>query len=268
MIRTVSGESVSRFLSASFLDLMSHFCDTEIITPCEGEECVLTEAEWNAVPEELIENTMSSAVPAFEEAGGIPFIRKKIAQLIKIAKAEKEIQLDLVSELILYLIGLNCITLSWEDADGQIHYPDETFDYPERQELLEELRLDPEEFEDEEDFDVQAANDETEAAFDSFWSLMRINEEQDGYVFFDDDFTFLLDADDVAEGLHNLYKAVSDYDRKWHARPWTDIGEEVPPVVAYELDAVEVEGINFGGVSEMRSEYAKAAMDNLYGKKD
>ena len=248
MIRTVSGESVSRFLSASFIDLMSHFCDTEIITPCEGEKCVLTEAEWNAVPEELIENTMSSAVPAFEEAGGVPFIRKKIAQLIKIAKAENEIQLDLVSELILYLIGLNCITLSWE--------------------LLEELRFDPEEFEDEEDFDVQAANDETEAAFDSFWSLMRINEEQGGYVFFDDDFTFLLDADDVAEGLHNLYKAVSDYDRKWHARPWTDIGEEVPPVVAYELDAVEVEGINFGGVSEMRSEYAKAAMDNLYSKKD
>ena len=267
MIRTVSGELVSKFLSESFVDFMSHFCDTDLMDPCAEAKCEITEAEWNAIPESFVEETLGEALPAFEDVGGMTFVRKKIAQLIKIAKSGPEIQLDLVSELILYLIGMNCINLSWEDEDGVTHYPAETFDFPERQQLLESMWLDPEEFEDDDDIDTHEINEDITDAFDSFWSLMRINYSEDGYVFYDDDYSFLLE-DDVAEGIHKLYKTMGDYSKEWYLKPWTDIGEEVPPVVTYELDAVEVEGINFGGVQEMRYEYAKATLGKIFGDKD
>ena len=94
---------------------------------------------------------------------------------------------------------------------------------------------------------------------------MRINRDEDGYVFYDADFTFLLE-DDVPEGIGKLYTVCRDYTREWHERPWTDIGEKVPPVVAYELDAVEVEGINFGGVQEMRDAYEREFHKKFWGK--
>ncbi|MBR6925060.1 MAG: DUF1292 domain-containing protein, partial [Oscillospiraceae bacterium] len=82
------------------------------------------------------------------------------------------------------------VVLKMEEVDGEELLA--SIEDDEEFERIGQMFLDRimEEFEDEEDFDVQAANDETEAAFDSFWSLMRINEEQGGYVFFDDDFTF------------------------------------------------------------------------------
>ncbi len=256
MIRAEAGAAVSKFLSVSFLDLMSHFCDTDIIAPCSEAKCELREEEWNAIPEWFAEEMISFGLPTFDEVGGMPFIRKKIAQLVKIAKAEDEIQLDLVSELILFLIGINCGALAWKDDKGVEHTPEEPIDYPDREALFESLGFD------DEDLDDAEYIEEQKALFDSFYTLMRINEYEDGYVFFDMDYESLLE-DNIPDGIRMLYTAFGDYDKEWHKRPWTDIGEEVPPAVICELDGVEIDGINFGGLNGMRAEKIRQFQDNL-----
>lgn len=251
MIRTAAGESASRFVSTAFLELMSHFCFTKIFSPCDDAECVITETEWEAIPASFIKKAIGDDAEAFDDVGGDVFLRKKVAQLIKIAKSENEIQLDLVLEMLLYIIAMSGLLLSWKDADGITHWGSEPIDYPERENLLIEIASGYTE----DDIDMQEMTEQLEPLFESLWSLISEDKGISEYVFFDDDFTFLLE--DVPDGLYSLYKSMGDYDRAWLEKPWTDIGEQVPPAVTVELDAVEVEAINFGGVREMHEAYMK-----------
>ena len=251
MIRVAAGESVSRFVSTAFLELMSHFCFTKVFRPCKEAKCEISDVEFEAIPVSFLDKAIGGDIEAFDDVGGETFLRKKIAQLIKIAKSENEIQLDLVLEMILYIIGMDALLLSWKDGDGITHWGNEPIDYPDREDLLREIasRYDGREI------DMQEMTEQLELLFESLWSLISEDEGISEYVFFDDDFTFLLE--DVPDGLYSLYKAMGDYDRAWLEKPWTDIGEEVPPAVTVELDAVEIEAINFGGVREMHEAYTK-----------
>lgn len=257
MIRAAVGESVSRFVSEAFLDLMSHFCFTKIFAPCEDAKCEISDTELEAIPISFIDKAIGGDTEAFDDVGGETFIRKKIAQLIKIAKSEDEIQLDLVLEMLLYIIAMSGLLLSWKDEDGITHWGSEPIDYPDREDLLIEIASGYAG----DEIDVQEMTEQLELLFESLWSLISEDESISEYVFFDDDFTFLLE--DVPDGLYSLYKAMGDYDRAWLEKPWTDIGEQVPPAVTVELDAVEVEAINFGGVREMHEAYMKEFASKL-----
>ena len=257
MIRAAAGESISRFVSTSFLELMSHFCFTKIFNPCDDAECEITETEWEAIPVSFINKAIGDDAEAFDDVGGETFLRKKIAQLIKIAKSENEIQLDLVLEMLLYIIAMSGLLLSWKDGNGITHWGNEPIDYPDREELLIEITSGYAE----DEIDMQEMTEQLEPLFESLWSLISEDEGISEYVFFDDDFTFLIE--DVPDGLYSLYKAMGDYDRAWLEKPWTDIGEDVPPAVTVELDAVEIEAINFGGVREMQETYMKELAGKL-----
>lgn len=252
MIRAAAGQHVSRFVSTAFLDLVSHFCFTKIFTPTEDAKCEISDVEFEAIPVSFIDKAIGGDAEAFDDVGGETFIRKKIAQLIKIAKSENEIQLDLVLEMILYIIGMDALLLSWKDGVGVTHWGNEPIDYQDREDLLKEIASGY----DEDDIDIQAITKQIEPLFGSLGTLISEDEGISEDVFFDDDFTFLLE--DVPDGLYTLYKGMGDYDRAWLEKPWTDIGEDIPPAVTVELDAVEVEAINFGGVREMHDTYMKA----------
>jgi len=251
MIRAAVGESVSRFVSAAFLDLMSHFCFIKIFAPCEEAKCEISDTELEAIPISFINKAIGGDTEAFDDVGGETFIRKKIAQLIKIAKSENEIQLDLVLEMILYIIGMDALLLSWKDGDGITHWGNEPIDYQDREDLLREIAFGYAE----DDIGIQAIIEQIDPLFGSLGTLISEDESISEYVFFDDDFTFLLE--DVPDGLYTIYKGMGDYDRTWLEKPWTDIGEDIPPAVTVELDAVEVEAINFGGVREMHEAHMK-----------
>lgn len=252
MIRTAGGEALTRFTNMAFLDLMSHFCDTASFAPCDEPKCEIVDDEWKAIPFVLLDNAIGGDMQAFDEVGSEFFVRKKIAHLIKIARSEKEIQLDLVSELLLYLIGMNAARLTWEDDEGNTHWGDEPIFYPDRDELIDPII---EELKGEGDEVSPEYIEEISAKFNSLHSLMFDDVVFDD-VFFDDDFTFLLE-EDVSSGIRALYLAHSDYDRAWHERPWTDIGEEVPMIVKYDLDDIESEAAEFGGLDEMRDTYIR-----------
>lgn len=257
MIRTAEGGLTTRFFNAAFLDFMSHHCDVEAIPPCakEGDVYEVNEELMKSVPEAFVKKIMKGEMHAFTKVGRLPFVRKKFVQLIAIAKSDEEIQLDLVSELILWLIGTIAFRLRWKDENGHWNGPNKRISFPERDVLRKEFmrnhlwvsKTDP---------DYEEILKETEASFEntycSFVSLMRADSKETIGIFWDIDFTFLHDVD-VPSGICTLYTVCSDYDRTWHERPWVEIGEPVPIAVSFALDQVEAKASRFGGIEAMRS---------------
>lgn len=147
---------------------MSHYSDLDMIAPCDNKDgiCNITEAEINAVSDTFLYATMPDAFDAFEDVGDIPFIKKKIVQLIKIAKSEEEIQLDLVSELLLYLIGEHCPRNVW-DIHTKAFASTSHFDYPGKEEFVKKLIG-----------DANSSCDEIKEAFMSFPDLMAADREK------------------------------------------------------------------------------------------
>lgn len=246
MIRTEAGENVSKFVSEAFLDFMSHFCMIEHIDACkENGECSITYRDAELISDDFIEEIIGNSITMFDSVGGELFVKKKIVQLVAIAKAKDEVTLDLVSELILYMIGANCMNVCWEDGSGFLHYANEPFCFPQREELISSFMSDTDEE------DRLEYNEKVKTTFTSFQTIMDLNRFDDGYVFFDLDYSFLLDHG-VAPGILLLYFTVSDYSREWHERPWKDIGEEVPDGVVLALNSVEKAAEPYGGLMAMR----------------
>lgn len=245
MIRTAEGGAVDTLLSRLFLEAMSHQVDTTVIKPCKQARCRVTKREWQAIPEPFVLLTID--IDAFDKVGGMDFIRKKLAQLVKIAKAEESIQLDLVSELLLHELGKMAVMFDWKDEDGTLHSFDEPVDWLGKQELVKSLLIDEA---CEENRDI---NEDIRTEFESFYSLM-LNGDED--VFWDFDFAFLAEPD-VVRGICRVYVTL-EYDREWHMRPWTDIGTPVPEIVVSVLDTVERHAEQYGGMEEMRQALTKA----------
>ena len=255
MIRTPESGATEELLSKLFLETMSHQVDTTVIKPCKSAKCRVTKKEWQAIPEDFVYATID--VSAFDEAGGMDFIRKKLAQLIKIAKAEESIQLDLVSELLLYQLGQRALLFDWRDEDGNFHSFDEPVVWPGKQELVESLLIDEECDED------RYINEDIRTTYESFYSLM-LNGDED--VFWDFDFVFLAEPD-VVRGICRVYVTL-EYDREWHMRPWLDIGAPVPEIVVSVLDTVERHAQEYGGMEEMRQALTTAAQKAMYDKEE
>lgn len=249
MIRTPESGATEELLSKLFLETMSHQVDTTVIKPCKQAKCRVTKREWQAIPEDFVYATID--VCAFDEVGGVTFIRKKLAQLIKIAKSESSIQLDLVSELLLYELGQRALLFDWRDEDGNFHSFDEPVGWPGKQELVESLLIAEECEEDRE------INEDTRTAFESFYSLMMDYDD----VFWDLDFMLL--SGGIERGICQMYVTL-EYDREWHMRPWTDIGAPVPEIVVSVLDTVERHAEEYGGMEEMRQALTTAAQKAMY----
>ena len=243
MIRTPEGGVVDTLLSRLFLEAISHQVDTSVIKPCKSAKCRVTKKEWQAIPEPFVLLTIDT--DAFDAVGGMTFIRKKIAQLVKIAKSEASIQLDLVAELLLYQLGQRAILFDWRDEDGGFHSFDEPIDWPGKQELVESLLIDEECEED------RYINEDTRTEFESFYSLMMDYDD----VFWDLDFMLL--SGGIERGICQMYVTL-EYDREWHMRPWLDIGAPVPEIVVSVLDTVERHATEYGGMEEMRQALIKA----------
>lgn len=257
MIRTPGHDTPSllgKFLSETFLDMMSHYCNIESMEPCDNKygKCDISDAEWASVTDEFIHFTLGEILHAFEDAGGTPFVKKKVVQLVKIARSQHAIQLDLVSELLLYMIGLNSDYLEWPTGDGYYASPKSTYDFPVRDSLI---KAECEDLSDVDDEDAEWAREmekEIRHAFNSFYDLMAADRKEIVEIFWDVDFTFLEDS--VPKGIETLYRVSGDYDRKWHERPWIDINEEVPEAVTKALDSVEDRAKPYGSVEAMRFE--------------
>ena len=247
--------AVDTLLSKLFLEAMSHQVDTSAIKPCRSAKCRVTKREWQAIPEPFVLLTIDT--DAFDAVGGMTFIRKKIAQLVKIAKAEESIQLDLVSELLLHELGKMAVMFDWKDEDGTLHSFDEPVVWPGKQELVESLLIDEA---CEEDRDI---NEDIRTTYESFYSLM-LNGDED--VFWDFDFAFLAESD-VVRGICRVYVTL-EYDREWHMRPWLDIGAPVPEIVVSVLDTVERHAQEYGGMEEMRQALTTAAQKAMYDKEE
>ena len=250
MIATSSGGLVDKFLSVAFLDMMSHVCDVEQFESTQDGKCFITEKEVALIPDWFVDD-MVDDMEAFDDTGGVPFVKKKIVHLIKIAKEERSIVLDLVNELLLKEIGDNCLILPFMcNKAGS-----EVVEFPERQQLIDAFLTDENEAEDEEDLEIiRQMNSKAEVMFDSFYTLMQ----EDDVVLWDYDFMFLSERG-VPKGIYSLYYTVPDYDRVWHERPWKDVGEEVPDIVINVLDAVERQAQLHGGLNQMRAAIAMKA---------
>lgn len=253
MIRTVTGGLVDKFLSASLLEMLSHQFDTDVISPCDDVKCEISEEEWQAVPEEFAIEAIDNAIDAFADVGDLVFVRKKIAHIVKLAKSETGFQLDLVSELVLSQMGVNSYKFDWIDDTGGFHDIDEVIDFPERDALIESVKVD------ELDDDDRQYNRHMASYFRSFFTLMSVG---DDFVFWDLDFLFLLE-DEIPEGMYKLYLTVPDYDREWYERPWRDIGEPTPEAVTVALDAVERKAKRFGNINKMRATLAMRALSEM-----
>ena len=268
MIRTTSEytDLVSDFLSKSFLDFMGRYCDIDKISLSESEKCKISEEEIAVISDDFVYQAVGFyGIRSCQEVGGFDFIKRKIVQMVKIARLPQEVQLDLVSELLLYLIGLHSVEMEYVDDSGQILCEcDVAFTYDRIDELLGLMLLDPE------DDIAEDINGRIRAAFTSFCSLMSINGEEDGYVFWDADFTFLME-DDVVEGIEKLYTVSGDYDREYHLRPWKDIFVNPPVEVIRALDCVEIKAAPFGGRSGLQQASLGAyhnMLEEIVNKKD
>lgn len=260
MIRTASHDIplVNKFFNEAFLNVMSHFCNIDAISPCDNDlgKCKVTEEEASSISNIFIDTTLYETFDAFSEVGGRPFIKKKVAQLVKIAKSKENITLDLVSELLLYYIGVNCYMLKWKDEDGCYESADSRYEFKERRELLKAVLVD------EDDKYAVEYNKKRKKAFRSFYHLMAADREEYVQIFWDIHFSFLME-DSVPEGILKLYTVTGDYDREWHIRPWVDIGEDVPEIVLDVLDFVEMNASVYGGLTPMRDANYKAFMDHI-----
>ena len=270
MIRTAAGGLTTKFFNTAFLEYMSHFCDIEAIPPCagNGEVYIVSEDALAAVTDSFIKKVMRGEMHLFTNVGRMPFVKKKFVQLIAIAKSEDEIQLDLVSELIVWLIASISSHIRWKDDNNHCHSPCSLgyrVDFPEKEALIKSY-VDQRVYVAKDDPQYDAAVDELTKEFSehfrNFVTLMKADSEEIIGIFWDIHFSFLHDTD-VVEGVRRLY-TVADYDRKWHIRPWVEIGEPVPAAILFVLDEIDFVAARYGGIDEMREYFTRAYLENIF----
>ena len=249
MIKNEYKDSIGELMNGLFLSWMSLFIDIDKIEPCETAECRITDEEVELIPDAFMMLSFTYEIETLLQAGDPKFIKKKVVQLIKIAKSDNIIPLDLYSELLFMLIATNCSRLFRFDEckNVKIETP-----FPGKEKLLEEIA--------EEDYEEW---EEASRTFPTFIEKVIYSNK----ILLRLDSSFFLEHG-VFGGIFALYLVTGNYDREFHMRPWTDIGEEVPAPVYKAFDAVEERAEGFGGLDEMRAAQIREFREHVFGISD